>query len=171
MQIFVGVVALLIIGVALLWVLVPALYGLPSVSTSRERIHRALELANPQAGETMYDLGCGHGRVLVMAAKDFGLNAVGIEAGPVQCAVSWMNALRNGVSSKVRIEVGDFYKSNLREADIVFAYLTSDHGDRLQEKLKRELQPGVRVVTVSFGLPGWDAATFDREQLIYLYKL
>ena len=170
MQILFGVLALIIIVVALLWVLIPAFYGLPPISSKEERIRRALELANPQAGETFYDLGSGHGRVLIMAAKEFGLNAVGVEAGPVQCAVSWVNALRNGVNSKVRIEAGDFYKSNLKDADIIFAYLTSSYGNRLQEKLKRELKPGARVVTVSFDLPDWDVEIFDREQLIYLYK-
>ncbi len=170
MQILFGVLALIIIVVALLWVLVPAFYGLPPISSKEERIRRALELANPQAGETFYDLGSGHGRVLIMAAKEFGLNAVGIETGPVQCVISRVNALRNGVSSKVRIEAGNFYKSNLKDADIVFAYLTSSYGNRLQEKLKRELKPGARVVTVSFDLPDWDVEIFDREQLIYLYK-
>ena len=80
MQTLFGVVALFIIVIALLWVLVPAFYGLPPVSSRRERIRRALELADPQVGETLYDLGSGHGRVLIMAAKEFGLNAVGIEA-------------------------------------------------------------------------------------------
>ena len=170
MQTLFGVVALFIIVIALLWVLVPAFYGLPPVSSRRERIRRALELADPQVGETLYDLGSGHGRVLIMAAKEFGLNAVGIEAGPVQCIISWVNALRNGVSSKVRIEAGNFYKSNLKDADIVFAYLTSDHGHRLQEKLNKELKPGARVVTVSFDLPDWEVSFFDRERLIYVYK-
>ncbi len=170
MQILFGILAIFVIVIALLWVLVPAFYGLPPISSRRERIRRALELANPQAGETLYDLGSGHGRVLVMAAKEFGLNAVGIEAGPVQCAVSWMNVFRNGVRSQVRIEAGNFYKSSLKDADIIFAYLTSDHGNRLQEKLSRELKPGARVVTVSFDLPNWDVDFFDREQLIYVYK-
>ncbi|MBL8102131.1 MAG: hypothetical protein JNM02_06360 [Anaerolineales bacterium] len=170
MQIFLSIIATCVIFVALLWVLIPAFYGLPPVSSRDERIRRALELANPRAGETLYDLGSGHGRVLIMAAKEFGLNAVGIEAGPVQCVVSWINALRSGVSSKVHIEAGNFYKSNLKDADIIFAYLTSDHGNRLQEKLGRELKPGARVVTVSFELPGWNIDFFDREQLIYLYK-
>ncbi len=170
MQILFGVLALIIIVVALLWVLVPAFYGLPPISSKTERIRRALELANPQAGETFYDLGSGHGRVLVMAAKEFGLYAVGVEAGPVQCVISQVNAIRNGVSSKVRIEAGNFYKSNLKDADIVFAYLTSNYGNRLQEKLSRELKPGARVITVSFSLPGWDVSFFDREQLIYIYK-
>lgn len=170
MQILFGVIALFIIVVAMLWVLVPAFYGLPPVSSREERIRRALELANPQVGETLYDLGSGHGRVLVMAAKEFGLNAVGIEAGPVQCVISRVNAIRNRVSSKVRIEAGNFYKSNIRDADIVFAYLTSDHGNRLQEKLRNELKTGARVVTVSFNLPDWEVVFFDRDQLIYVYK-
>ena len=170
MQTLFGVLALFIIVVALLWVLVPAFYGLPPVSSRRERIRRALELADPQAGETLYDLGSGHGRVLIMAAKEFGLNAVGIEVGPVQCIVSRVNAFRNGVNSKVRIEAGNFYKSNLKDADIVFAYLASDHGYHLQEKLNRELKPGARVVTISFELPGWNVDFFDREQLIYIYR-
>ena len=84
MQIVFGVIALFIIVVALLWILVPAFYGLPPISSRKERIRRALELTNPKAGETLYDLGSGHGHVLVIAVKEFGLNAVGIEAGPVQ---------------------------------------------------------------------------------------
>lgn len=171
MQILLVIAAVFVVLIGLLWIGVPALYGLPPVSTNWARIRRALELANPQAGEILYDLGSGHGRVLIMAAKEFGLNAVGIEAGPVQCAVSWVNTIWNGVRPQVRIEAGNFYKSNLKDADIVFAYLTSDHGNRLQEKLRKELKPGTRVVTVSFDLPGWDAAFFDREQLIYLYKI
>ena len=170
MQILSSVIALLIIATALLWILIPAFYGLPPISSRKERIRRALELTNPKAGETLYDLGSGHGRVLIMAAKEFGLNAVGIEAGPVQCVISKINAIRNKVNSKVRIEAGDFYKSNLENADIVFAYLTSGYGNRLQKKLKQELKPGARVVTVSFNLPDWDIEIFDREQLLYVYK-
>lgn len=169
-QVFLVLLAVFIIFVALLWLLVPAWYGLPPVTTNRERTRKALELANPQPGETLYDLGSGHGRVLVIAAKEFGLNAVGIEVGPVQCVISWLNARWNRVSSQVRVEAGDFFKSNFEEADIIFAYLTSDYGERLAKKLAAELKPGTRVVTVSFDLPGWDADIFDRERLIYLYK-
>ena len=169
MQILFSIIAVFIIVAALLWVLVPAFYGLPPVSSRKERIRRAIELTNPQPGETLYDLGSGHGRVLVIAAKEFGLNTVGIEAGPIQCTISKMNALRNRVSTKVHIEAGNFYKRNLKDADIVFAYLTSGHAYRLQEKFNRELKLGARVVTISFDLPDWEASFFDREQLIYMY--
>ena len=170
MQIFIAIVAVFLILSGLLWVIVPDIYGLPPVSTKHERIRRALELANLQAGETLYDLGSGHGRVLVMAAKEFGARAVGIEIGPVQCAISWGNALQNGVRSKVKIEPGNFYHADLSRADVIFAYLTSDQAGRLQEKIKGELKKGARVVTISFNFPGWEPAYLDRENLIFLYE-
>lgn len=170
MQALLGIFAGCLIVSALAWVLVPTWYGLPPVATSCERIRRALELAAPQPGETLYDLGSGHGRVLILAAREFGVNAVGIEAGPIQCAISWVNARWNRVGSNVRIEAGNFFKSNLAEADIVFAYLTSEYAERLQIKLAQELKPGARVLTIAFELPGWQADVFDRDQLIYLYR-
>jgi precorrin-6B methylase 2 len=170
MQLLPVIIVATVVIVAFLWVIVPALYGLPPISTRRERIRRALELADLQPGEIFYDLGSGHGRVLVMAAKEFGAKAVGIEAGPVQCLISRLNALWNGVNSKVRIEAGNFYRADLHKANVVYAYLTSGFAARLQEKFERELQNGTRVVTISFDLPGWQPVFFDRENLIFVYK-
>ncbi len=93
---------------AALWILVPALYGLPSVPTRHDRIRAALHLADLKPGEAFFDLGCGDGRILVIAAREFGANATGIEIGPVQYLVSWGNALRNGVRRQVRVKRGNF---------------------------------------------------------------
>ena len=155
MQTLSTLMAILVILTGLLWVLIPVLYGLPPVSTRRERIRRALELASLQPGEIFYDIGSGHGRALVMATKEFGAIVVGVEIGPVQCAVSRVNALLNRVSAQVRIEAGDLYHADLSDADVVYAYLTSRYAARLQEKLGMELKSGARVVTISFDLPGW----------------
>ncbi len=170
MEFLPALLAISIIVTAMLWVLVPAIYGLPPVSTKSERIRKALELANLQPGEQFYDLGSGHGRAVIMAARDFGAQAVGIEIGPVQCAISRLNAIWSGVSSHVRIKAGNFYRTDLSNADVIFAYLTSKYAIRLQEKFERELKSGARVVTVSFDLPGWQPAFFDRENLLFLYK-
>jgi cyclopropane fatty-acyl-phospholipid synthase-like methyltransferase len=156
--------------IAGLYILVPPFFGPPSVPTRHERIRKALQLANLQPGEVLYDLGAGDGRVLVIAVKEFGAQAVGVEIGPVQCAISWGKALWNGIGPKVRIEARNFYRADLGSADVVFAYLTSDEAGRLQEKLKKELKDGARVVTVAFNFPGWEPDVFDRENLIYLYR-
>ena len=126
---------------------------------------------NLQPRETLYDLGAGDGRVLVIAAREFGARAVGIEIGLLQCLVAWLAALFNGVRQEVRIEQGDFFKADLRPADVVFAYLTSAQAERLQGRLAFQLRPGARVVTISFDLPGWAAASFDNEHLIFLYRI
>ena len=54
-------ISLVLFILILLWILIPALYGLPPVSTKPERVRKALELANLQPDETLYDLGAGHG--------------------------------------------------------------------------------------------------------------
>jgi cyclopropane fatty-acyl-phospholipid synthase-like methyltransferase len=170
-DIIVFIFLLLFVVIAALWILVPALYGLPPVTTQRERIRRALQMANLRPDEIFYDLGSGHGRVLVMAAKEFKAHAVGIEVGPVQCAIAWLNALYNGVGSRVRVKVMDFYKADVRQADVVFAYLTSKQAPRLQEQLEKQLKRGARVVTISFDFPNWKPSEMDREQLIFLYHM
>ncbi|MBI5945343.1 MAG: 50S ribosomal protein L11 methyltransferase [Chloroflexi bacterium] len=156
--------------IAALYFLIPPFFGPPSVPTRHERIRKALRLAKLQPGEMLYDFGAGDGRVLVIAAREFNANAVGVEIGPVQCAVSLGNAVWNRVSSKVRIEARNFYHADVGNADVVFAYLTSDHAVRLQEKLRRELKSGARVVTVSFNFPDWQHTHLDRENLIFLYE-
>lgn len=170
MQIFLIIFASLILVIALLYVLVPAWYGLPPISTHPDRIRKALELVNLQPDETLYDLGCGHGGVLVIAVKEFGANAVGLEVGPVQCVISWVNCLRSEIRSKVRIEARDFFKSDLSQADVVFAYLTSEFGERLEKKLRNELKAGAKIVTVAFELPTWEPTIFEREELIWVYQ-
>jgi SAM-dependent methyltransferase len=152
-----------------LWLLVPALYGIPWVPTRQARICKALQLAKLQPGETLYDLGAGDGRVLVMAAREFDAQAVGIEIGPVQCMLGWLRIWLSGNRPKARIRCGNFYKATVEDADVVFVYLTSSQTSRLREKLEKELRPGARVVSIAVDFPDWRPVYIDREHLIFLY--
>ncbi len=156
---------------AALWTLIPALYGLPSVPTRRERIRAALRLADLRAGEAFFDLGAGDGRTLVIAAREFGARATGIEIGPLQCLVSWWNARRNGVRSNVRVKRGNFYKADVSAADVVFVYATSRELRRLQAHLEGQLRAGARVVTVGSDFPDWEPDKIDRADLLFLYVM
>ena len=157
--------------VGLLWVLVPAMYGLPSRPTHPERIRVALQLANLKADELLYDLGSGDGRVLAIAAREFGAKAVGIEIGPAQRAFSRLAALYNGVSDRVRIEAGNFYKSDVRNADVVFIYATSTEVAKLASLLEKQMKPGSRVVSISADFPEWEPSDFDEQGLIFVYEM
>ena len=162
-------IVLLLIGV--LWILVPAVYGLPPVPTKLSRVRKALELVNLRPEEVLYDLGSGDGRVLIIAAREFGAQAVGIEIGPVQRAVSRLNVLRNGVSPRVRIEAGNFYQSDLSAADVVFVYATSKEISKLASHLERQMKPGSRLVSISADFPEWEPSAFDERELIFVYEM
>ena len=157
--------------VALLWILVPAIYGLPPVPTKPERIRKALMLANLQPNDVLYDLGAGDGRVLLIAARDFGAKAMGIEIGPVQCALIWLRAVASGFGNKIQIRWANFYKADLSDAGVIFVYATSKEVVKLAPHLEKQLKKGARVVSISADFPEWEPSTFDDRDLIFVYEL
>jgi hypothetical protein len=171
-------IVLLVYGLSLLlfllilaWILIPALYGLPSVPTKLERIHKALELAKLQPDEVLYDLGAGDGRVLLIAAREFGANAVGLEIGPVQCAWIWLRAVANGLDKKIQVKWANFYNADLSEADVVFVYATSKEVAKLAPHLEQQMKPGSRLVSISADFPDWEPSVVDEHELIFIYEM
>jgi hypothetical protein len=163
--------SLLLFILILLWILIPTLYGLPPVSTRLERIRKALKLANLRPDETLYDLGAGDGRVLLLAAREFGANAVGIEVGPIQCAWIWLRATASGFGSQIRVKWANFYKADLHEADVVFVYATSTEVRKLAPHLEGQMKPGARLVSISADFPEWEPSVFDDRDLIFIYEM
>lgn len=162
---------LLLFVLALLWILIPALYGLPSIPTKPDRIRQALKLANLQPNEVLYDLGAGDGRVLLIAAGEFGAKAVGIEVGPVQWALIWLRMLASGLSEKIQVQWGNYLNANLRDADVVFLYATSQEVSRLAPFLEKQLRQGARVVSISADFHEWEPSNFDDHDLIFVYEM
>ncbi len=162
---------LFLFTLGLLWVFIPALYGLPSKPTLPERIRAALKLVNLQPGERLYDLGAGDGRVLLIAAEDFGAQAVGIEIGPVQCALTWLRVTAAGLGNKVQVRWGNFFTADLKDADVVFIYATSRQMTRLASHLANQLKPGARIVSISADFPEWEPSHFDDPNLVFVYTM
>src|SRR6266542_3847708 len=162
---------ILLFLVTLLWILIPAFYGLPSVPTKPERIRKALKLANLQPNEILYDLGAGDGRVLLIAAREFGATAIGIEVGPIQCVWIWLRAVTSGFENQVKVKWANFYKINLQDADLVFIYATSKEAMKLTALLEKQLKLGARVISISADFPEWEPQEFDSHQLIFVYKM
>ncbi|MFN8426695.1 MAG: hypothetical protein U0X87_10630 [Anaerolineales bacterium] len=63
--------------------------------------------------------------VLLIAAQEFGANAVGIEVGPVQCALIWLRIVASGLGNKIQLKWGNYFKMDVSQADVVFIYATS----------------------------------------------
>lgn len=163
--------SVLLFVIALLWILIPALYGLPPVPTRPERIQKALKLANLQAKETLYDLGAGDGRVLLIAARDFGAKAVGIEIGPIQCAWIWLRAVAGGLGDQIRVRWENLYKADLKDADVVFVYATSKEVTKLARHLEKQMKKGARLVSISADFTEWEPSALDEHDLIFVYEM
>lgn len=162
---------LLLFILALLWILVPAFYGLPSRPTNPDRIRKALQLVDLKSDETLYDLGAGDGRVLLIAAKEFGAKVIGVEIGPVQCLWIWIRALTSGYQDKIQIQWKNFFKADLSRADVVYLYATSTEVMKLAPHLEKKMKRGSRLVSISADFPEWEPSVVDEESLIFMYEM
>ncbi|UCH37023.1 MAG: SAM-dependent methyltransferase, partial [Candidatus Bathyarchaeota archaeon] len=142
--------------------------GAPWVPTSRERVRKMLSIANVQPNEVVYDLGSGDGRIIIMAAREFGARSVGIEAHPMW--VLWTPLLVILYRLKqVQVIWGNFFHTDLREANVVTLYLLQETNQKLQQKLEEKLLPGTRIVSHAFTFPKWTLE--NMESGVYLYRI
>jgi SAM-dependent methyltransferase len=129
----------------------------PYVPTTDEGVKTMLKLADIKTTDVVYDLGCGDGRIVVAAAKNYGAHAVGIDIDPRRIAESKENARRAGVEDLVRFEENDLFKADIHEATVVTLFLLSSVNERLKPKLLHDLKPGTRIVSNTFSMGDWKA--------------
>src|SRR5579885_2696757 len=127
----------------------------PYVPTTEEAVAAMLQLARVEKNDIVYDLGCGDGRIVVAAAKDFGARAVGIDINPERIAEARANAKRAGVENRVRFEEGDLFTADIHEATVVTLFLLSSVNQKLRPKLLADLKPGTRIVSNTFEMGDW----------------
>lgn len=139
-----------------------------------------LILAELKPGEIFFDLGAGDGRTVIMAAKDFGARAVGVELREDLVKKALSSIYEQGLQDRVTIVNGDMFNVDLTSADVVFLYLTTSANEKVKPKLEAELKKGVRVVSHDYEIVGWKpikVLNFCENQTlgypshtIYLYK-
>ncbi len=145
----------------------------PYVPTSPSVLHAMLELAHTKKGDVLYDLGCGDGRIVIAAAKQYGAHGVGIDINPQRIQEANANAQRAGVESLVRFEQQNVYDADLSHATVVMLYLLPEINLKLEPKLRRELKPGARIVSHTFGMGAWKPAKQESVagEKIFLWKI
>ena len=133
----------------------------PYLASPMPVVRRMLMLADVKPGEIVYDLGCGDGRIVITAAKEFGAYAVGIEIRK-DLALKAMKAVEEaGLTDRVKIINANFFDVDISDADVVTLYLTTSANLKVKPKLERELKPGARVVSHEYEIPGWTPVLID----------
>ena len=155
----------LLLKISILW---PNKPDVPWVPAAMPIVRQMLQLARVGPGDLVYDLGCGDGRVIITAVREFGARAVGIELDPLRYIWSQHLIILLGLRGRVQVIYGDFFNQDLTEADVVTCYLLQHTNEELQEKLKQELRPGVRVVSNTFTFSGLHRVHKDGDIRLYL---
>jgi ubiquinone/menaquinone biosynthesis C-methylase UbiE len=127
----------------------------PYVPTTEEAVQAMLKLADVKKADTVYDLGCGDGRIVVAAAKTYGAHGVGIDINPDRIREAQENARKAGVENLVRFEEKDLFEADIHDATIVTLFLLTSVNLKLRPKLLKELKPGTRVVSNTFDMGDW----------------
>jgi SAM-dependent methyltransferase len=130
-------------------------YDVPFVPTPYEVVEEMLRLVDIKSGDVLYDLGCGDGRIVITAAKKYGIKAVGIDIDPIRIKESNENAAAAGLAGKVRFIQQDLFEADFKDASVITMYLLTSVNMRLRPKLLTDLRPGTRLVSHSFGMGEW----------------
>jgi len=142
--------------------------------TDRVTVRRILLLGQVGPTDHVVDLGCGDGRIVVAAVRDFGARATGVEIDPVRVLWARTWVLLAGIARRARIVHANMYAYSVAEASVVVLFLSATSNFKLQEKLRKELPPGARVVSYYHPIWGWEPDLIGEARdgyPIYVYSM
>lgn len=149
----------------------------PDFPTPQVVVDRMLALASVKPTDTVYDLGCGDGRILITAARNYHCKAVGVELSRDIYDRTCLRIKNLGLADQITVIHGNALHTDLSPADVVTLYLMTSTNERLKPAMERYLKPGARVVSHDYEIHGWKAAkeeTVDVEghpHKIFLYVM
>lgn len=151
----------------------------PYVPSPEDVVERMLRTAEVKQGDTVWDLGCGDGRIPIMAAQKFGAKGVGVELDDDLFAKTSAHVKELKLEDKVKIIHGDLLEQDLTGATVVTLYLLPLSNEKVRPRLERFLKKGARVVSHDFEMAGWKASKteemesgeYGRTHTIYLYRI
>ncbi|HZT40034.1 MAG TPA: methyltransferase domain-containing protein [Bryobacteraceae bacterium] len=150
----------------------------PYYPTPETIVARMLELGELKAGEHMFDLGSGDGRIVIMAARKFKADATGVEFDQDLWKQSVEKIKSLGLEKTARIIHGDILKQDYSSADLITVYLLPNSNDKVRPLLEKQLKKGARIVAHDFEFSDWtpvkvvdiDDDGEGRSHRLFLYR-
>jgi predicted O-methyltransferase YrrM len=149
----------------------------PYYPTPETIVEKMLQLGELKAGEKLFDLGSGDGRIVIMAAQKFRADATGVELDKDLHRQSTNKIKSLGLEKTARIVRGDILAQDYKSADLVTVYLLPNSNDKVLPLLEKQLRKGTRVVAHDFEFRGWKPDKVEqidddgegRSHTLYLY--
>jgi precorrin-6B methylase 2 len=152
-------------------------YIAPPIPTPQPLVGWMLRLAEVGPDDVVMDLGCGDGRIVITAARDFGASGICLDLDQRQLEIARDNARVAGVEDRIRFVQADAMQADVREATVVTLYLGMRAHQQLAELIEPQMAPGERVVTHQFPIEAWtpsmtisvrDEQRFMRDAMVYV---
>lgn len=145
----------------------------PYVQTPPNVVRAMLRMARVGPNDVVLDLGCGDGRIVVMAAKEFGARGVGYDIDSERISEARKNAERASVAPRAQFVQKNLFDVKISEASVVTVFLLPSVLDKLRPRFLRELAPGTRIVSHSFPIRDWtpDQKLLVEGRTLYLFTV
>lgn len=146
----------------------------PFVPSRPEVVKKMLEIAYVGPKDTVIDLGCGDGRILIAAVKDFGVErAIGYEMRKDLYKQTLNDIKKQNLEDNITLINDDLLKADLSQATVITLYLTTSGNERLKPKLEKETKNRSRIVSHDFSITGWRPSMKEEfsSHIIYLYTM
>ena len=147
------------------------------VPTPNEVVSKMMELAKVTQKDTVYDLGCGDGRIVITAVRQFGARGVCVDIDPQRITESQENARTAAVADRIDFLNQDLFVTDVTGANVVMLFLSPALNLKLRPKLLDELKPGARVVSHWHDMDDWKpqktirVQSSGRERPVYLWTI
>lgn len=142
------------------------LRGAPYLPTLDKQVRAALDLIDLDPGDTLLELGCGDGKVMIAAAER-GLKVVGYELNPILAFVAWVRTRH--YRGQVKVVWGDFWAKDWPKAEGIFVFLLDKYMEQLDTKIVQSKHKHVKLQLVSFAFQVPGKVPVAERQGIYLY--
>jgi len=162
---------IVVFSIMMIIFLLPYFYGAPWFPSADAVVKKMVDMANISNGDNVYDLGSGDARILIEASKQKrSTKLIGVEINPFAIMVSKIFLKILGFEEKIKIRRQNLFKTNLRDADVIFVFLLQKTNNRLERKMKKELKKGTRIVSHLWKFKNMRLIQADERLKVYLYR-
>jgi|TARA_B100001971_G_scaffold215064_1_gene256967 SAM-dependent methyltransferase len=128
-------------------------HDLPTSRRGTRALAKTIQKYKPNA-KTFYDLGCAHG-ILSLRMKRI-LPHLEIQAIDNSAVRIFFAKLKSKIlGCRIHFQKQDIFKTDLRNADVIYTYLWYDLMPILEKKLQKELRQGTVVITNTSHFQNW----------------
>lgn len=125
---------------------------LPFVPTVRPVVRMIVNSGAIHEGDTVIDMGCGTGTILVaLARKMKSIHCFGVEQEQLLVVAARLRSLF--LRNRVSIVAGDMFAYPIKDANVIVGFWVTELMPRIIEKIVAECRPGTRIVSHMFQLP------------------